>query len=160
MQRQTITTCFGPASFAAPEEWSAHAPLPGFPELRRFVLLDIALYRPFQWLHSIEDPQVCLGLAPPQSFGLKYPPIPDESLFGHAAPNAALLVMTTFTRDERAGGPPKPQPNASAPVCFDPDSMHLVQWILASKNAIRHTTNPQPHPGKAALPAIAVNTAG
>lgn len=161
MQKQTITTCFGSTSFTKPEKWSAHVRLPGFRELRDFILLDIERYRPFGWLHSIDDPQLCLALASPQNFGLHYPPVPGKSLFGHDTPNAVLLVMTAFDRDEH--GELAPRPHAVAPLCFDPDSMRFVQWILANENSFQRKPIARGEAtGKAAritLPAIVVQPA-
>ena len=157
MQKQTIATCFGPASFSDSEQWSAHMPLPGFPELRRFVLLDIERYRPFLWLHSVEDSGPCLALASPRSFGLAYPAVPGESLVGGPAPAATLLVVTTFSRGE--GGKLSPTPHAVAPICFDPDSMRFAQWILSSENAYRRDIASVTDDTAVMLPVVAIQSA-
>jgi len=157
MTPQTIETLFGPAEIPDGDCWQAHAALPGFPDQRRFVILDLPRYRPMAWLQGVDDPQLCFPLARPGCFSLKYPPPPTAVLFGHEAPDALLLNMVVFETTE--DGTTRAKPHAKAPLCFDPASMRFVQWILASENACIRATPESTDAERIPLPAVAVKGA-
>lgn len=46
--------------------------LPGFPNRRRFILLEQASTRPFYWFQSIDDPQLALSIINPYLFVKDY----------------------------------------------------------------------------------------
>lgn len=153
----TIDTLFGTAEIPEEHCWHAHAALPGFPDDRRFVLLDLEPYRPLTWLQSLDDTSLCFPLARPACFSLDYPPPPTEALFGFAAPDALLLNMVVF--DGGNGAAPKATPHARAPLCFDPASMRFVQWILANENACGREASPAGDAREIPLPAVGLGGA-
>lgn len=154
MNNRTIETIFGAAEITEAQCWRAHMSLPGFPDRHHFVLIDLPTYRPLTWLQSTDDHTVCFPLTLPECASLHYPLPPTEALFGHRAPHAMLLVMTVFER--QSDGSMQVTPHARAPLCFDPDTMQFVQWILASDNAWRHISATPPDTVEMPLPTVAV----
>ncbi len=135
METRQIRTKFGPVEITDSDFWVAHNPLAGLPGRTLWVLVDIPRYSPIGWLQSIEDPDTCLALAPPESYGFVYPPPPTESLFGEHVEDTELLVMTQFKDGE--DGRLKPEGVAMYPLCFDPAKNRFAQWVLHSERAYR-----------------------
>jgi|GEM_PF-2582838 len=154
MNPRTIETLFGAADVPEQQCWYAHAALPGFPDERRFVLLDLEPYRPLAWLQSLDDTSVCFPLARPACFALDYPSPPAEALFGFPAPDALLLNMVVFESADDSSG--KAQPHTKAPLCFDPASMRFAQWILSSDNAFSRAAAVERETMRIPLPAVAM----
>lgn len=150
-------TLFGKFEIADRDVWTTIAPLPGFPELERFALIDVAQFRPFVWLQAIDSRDICFPLAAPREFNLKYPEIPARTLFGADANNATLLIMTVLRNQE---GQLRPIANKRAPLCFEIERRLLAQWILPSDRAIEVPDTmdacPSNPPVDASLRALAI----
>ncbi len=155
MTTQRIETAFGPIEVRPGQLWSIAGSLAGFPELRHFVLLDVACHRPLVWLQAIEDPSVCFALAAPATFSLAYPPVPTEALFGTPAAETLLMLMVILERQGQ--GRIVPQPHRLAPLCFDLRRKRLTQWILANPRAVTTITFPVTQVPAPPLEPIAVN---
>ncbi len=65
---------FGGYSYAETDVFDLPWGLPGFPNLRRFVLIEVAGQEGILWLQSIEDTSVALPLSSPWKFFEDYDP--------------------------------------------------------------------------------------
>lgn len=155
MATQRIETAFGPIEVRPGQLWSIAGSLAGFPELRHFVLLDVACHRPLVWLQAIEDPSVCFALAAPATFSLTYPPVPTAALFG--TPVAETLLMLMVILERQGKNRIVPQPHRLAPLCLDLRRKRLTQWILSNPRAVATTTAPVEKACLPPLEPIAVN---
>lgn len=104
--------------------------LPGFPEARRFVLVDVRDTGVFYWLQSLDDPALAFLAAVPWPFFPDYEPeLPEadqEALGLESAGDALVLCLLTVQRAERAI-----TANLMAPVVVNRASRVGRQVVLA-----------------------------
>jgi len=75
------TSRFGEISVDLNKEVIFAEGLPGFPEVKRFVLLQRQEDAPFFWLQAVEGPDVAFLLVSPPDFSLDYrPQVPEADL--------------------------------------------------------------------------------
>lgn len=79
--------------------------LPGFPELERFLLIDLREDGAFQELRSIDDPAVAMLVCVPWLFFPDYAPVLTDAeqaeLELEASEDAVIFVPVTFDSEER-----------------------------------------------------------
>jgi flagellar assembly factor FliW len=75
----------------------------GFPEAKRFALVDASDDGTYYWLQSLDDPQLAFLAAVPWAFFPDYEPElaePDQAALGLSTPTDALVFcLLTFTDD-------------------------------------------------------------
>lgn len=105
------------------------SPLPGFPHLRRFVLVRLddegALYS----MRSLEDPELrFLVAAPPVFFPDYAPEIHDEvlELLGTDDPSRLLILLIVTAAEPIT----EATANLLAPVVIDPETRRALQTVL------------------------------
>ncbi len=101
--------------------------LPGFPEARRFVVIDHAETTSFSWLVSLDDPDLAFVIANPWHFFPGYDPAVSTrhltSLEIKDAEQLETVVFATFNGR-------KVTLNLAAPVLINRESMQGAQVIL------------------------------
>jgi len=103
--------------------------LPGFPEARRFVLLEHSAQSPLHWLQSLEDGALAFVVMDPMFLDQNYlQAIPPEALAEldlQAATEAAVLVIVNIQREG-----PSITANLLAPLVINPGNKRGKQVIL------------------------------
>jgi flagellar assembly factor FliW len=113
------------------------APIPGFPDLRRFVLVRLDEEGALYSIRSLEEPELRFIVAAPPVFFPDYTPEIDEEVLRQLRTDdpSRLLVLLIVTAA-------KPVTDATAnllaPVIIDPDSRRALQTVLnASELSVR-----------------------
>lgn len=106
MTRVLVTTeRFGDLDVSADRVLSFPDALPGFPEARRFVLVEVPDSEVYFWLQSADDPSLAFLCAIPWPFFPDYAPVvPDddqEALDLTREEDAMVLCMLTVHREEK-----------------------------------------------------------
>src|SRR2546423_10837207 len=105
------------------------APMPGFPEQRRFVLMRVGDEGVLFALTSIEAPGLRFLVAPPGPFFTDYTPeIDDEALAALGAGEAddLLVLLVVNTGD----APNEASANLMAPIVLSQQTRRAVQLVL------------------------------
>lgn len=100
--------------------------IPGFENLRRYVLLD---HREglFKWLQAIDDTQVAFVVSPPEVLGVTYR-IPEKQLQNLELVNSedlVVLIMISFDRQSNT-----PRPHFTGPLLFNVKTRQAFQWTI------------------------------
>lgn len=118
---------FGTLSITEEKIISFAQGIPGFKNLRRFILIDHDSEGLFKWLQSIEDPLVAFLLTNPNVYKPEYSvPLRKndiETLDVKDMKNLVSLVMVCF-----ANG--KVTLNLKGPVLFNSENMRAIQCII------------------------------
>lgn len=136
---QIHTTRFG--AIEIKESDLIHFPwgLPGFEELKRFVLLE---YRggPFQWLQSTEEPTVAFVVCPPQVLGIEYriPAVKLEPIRLDRGEDILILNIVSFNRQQNSI-----QFHLRSPLLFNAVSRVGYQWTMDSEEVDRNLVIPE-----------------
>jgi flagellar assembly factor FliW len=101
--------------------------LVGFPQHRRYVVLDHRPGSPFKWMLSIDDPEIAFAVADPGDLVAGYePPLGLAARLLDAEPEAlALFVIVTIPSD-----PTRMTVNLMAPVVVDLRTRQARQIVL------------------------------
>ena len=105
------------------------APMPGFPDDRRFVLVRIDDHGLLYALTSLDSPGLRFLVAPPAPFFPDYSPeVDDESLaaLGNTDPEQLLLLLV-ITPGESAA---QATANLMAPILLDQSTRRAMQLVL------------------------------
>lgn len=94
---------FGACTFAESDVIEFPWGLPGFPNLRRWLALNVESQSSFVWLQSIDDPSVALPTADPyfifEEYDPKLPPYVIAALDIKDASEFTLLCVVVVTKD-------------------------------------------------------------
>lgn len=125
---QIETTRFG--ALDLDEKTFIHFPwgIPGFEELKRFVLLD---HRegPLKWLQAVDEPSVAFVVCPPETVGLRYR-VPEDKVTPiqlETPEDLVLLVMVSFDREDRSL-----RVHLRGPLLFNAGNRQAYQWTIDS----------------------------
>jgi flagellar assembly factor FliW len=117
--------------------------LPGFPDCRRFALVEGNDTGELHWLQSVDRPEVAFLCAVPWAFFPEYAfELPDADaaaleIAGNAGPDLVVLViLTTHPEDRRITA------NLRAPVVVDVGSRRGRQVVLAGGDSLLHVPLP------------------
>ena len=106
------------------------APMPGFPDHRRFYLVSIDDSGLVYWLTSADDPELRFLVIPPPAYFPDYTPeIGDEALAALGVEEAErILLLLVVTAGETLQ---QTTANLMAPIVVDRESRRAVQTVLA-----------------------------
>jgi flagellar assembly factor FliW len=109
------------------------APMPGFPDHRRFYLVSIDDSGLAYWLTSAADPELRFLVIPPQPLFPDYTPeISDEAMTVLGVDEAdRILLLLVVTAGESL---PDSTANLMAPIVVDKESRRAVQTVLAGSD--------------------------
>ncbi len=132
------TTRFGEIEIAEDDCLTLPAGIIGFPELKRYVLLDHDQESPFKWLQSLEDGAIAFILVNPLLFKADYLVEVNEAEIADLEirdeDDAVISVIITMPSD-----PQKMTANLKAPVIFNLKNRKGRQVILSnSEYTTRH----------------------
>ena len=104
-------------------------PLPGFPDERRFALVELDEDGVLCALRSLEDPELRFLVAPPAPFFPDYAPVVDDATVSDLAISTAeeVLVLLVLTPGESLQ---KTTANRRAPLVLNTSNRRACQVIL------------------------------
>jgi flagellar assembly factor FliW len=103
----------------------------GFPEARRFALVDAGDDGTYFWLQSLDDPQLAFLAAVPWAFFPDYEPelsLSDQEALGIADPSEVLVFCLLTITDEAVTA------NLLGPLVVNATSRHGRQIVLDDSN--------------------------
>lgn len=137
---QIETTRFG--TLDLDETTFIHFPwgIPGFEELKRYVLLD---HRegPFKWLQAVDDPSIAFVVCPPEAVGVRYS-VPQEKgapIVVQTADDLVLLIMVSFDQADK-----NLRLHLRGPLLFNASNRQGYQWTIDSNEISRFVDKLQP----------------
>jgi flagellar assembly factor FliW len=112
--------------------------LPGFPDARRFVLLDHVREAPFHWLQSVDDAGLAFMIIDPVLVKPDYTmSLPDHAFADlHAKDGDEFKVVVILTIPP--GEPDKITANLQAPLVFNTANRFAKQLILVDQYTTRY----------------------
>lgn len=101
----------------------------GFEELRRFGIVHLEEYAPFEWLVAVDAPEVCFPILSPQLLAKSYSvPVGNVERSALAAgPEDALVPFVVVTAGSGKNGM---SANLRGPIVFNPKSRKGMQVVL------------------------------
>jgi len=119
----------------------------GFEDLREFVILNIEEWRPFEWLVSIENPDVTFPIVNPAAFFTDYQPmqqIQDVSALGIKDKKSAETYCTVTLGNK----PENATVNLKGPILINMQNRVGKQYILEGEQYTRNHPIVKNPPGK------------
>ena len=105
--------------------------IPGFPDCRRYIILDHDTDAPFKWLQSLDEPGLAFVILDPASFHPDYDvQVPHEALLevdGKDSDELILSVLLTITSNDPTGI----TANLRGPLLMNPRTKLCKQLILS-----------------------------
>jgi flagellar assembly factor FliW len=139
---QVDTTRFGKIEIAEKELINFPWGIPGFEELKSYVLLE---YKngPFQWLQSAEEPSVAFVVCAPDFLGMSYSaPDAKKSLINlEHDEDLVVLNIVSFNRAQGAV-----RFHVKSPLLFNVASRIGYQWTMEAHELTGHLTMPAGDP--------------
>ncbi|MCE5335771.1 MAG: flagellar assembly protein FliW [Desulfobacteraceae bacterium] len=123
---QVNTTRFGLIEVKAEELISFPWGIPGFEELKGYILLE---YKdgPFQWLQSTEEPSVAFVVCPPGFIGLEYS-VPESKTSMIKLENPADLIVLNIVSFDKGKG--SMRFHVKSPLIFNVAQRLGYQWTM------------------------------
>jgi flagellar assembly factor FliW len=123
----------------------------GFPEQRRYVILDHDTDAPFKWLQSVEEPGLAFVILDPATFHPDYQvDLPDDALAEIRAGERegfALVVILTIPSDD----PGRITANLRGPLVISHQTKLGKQLVLSEDFPTRHPLFPVSGPPSAEM---------
>jgi len=147
---------FGTLDIMAESVMTFPSGLLGFPESRRYVLLDHDTAAPFKWLQSLDEPALAFVIMDPDLF---LPndyriEVSDDALAevqAGVSEDLSTAVILTIPSDD----PGRVTANLRGPLLMNPRTKLCKQLVLSEEFPTRHPLfpTPTPKPAEAATPA-------
>ena len=142
---QVDTTRFGKIEIAEKELITFPWGVPGFEQLKSYVLLE---YKngPFQWLQSVEEPAVAFVVCTPDFLGLVYsaPDVKKRLINLEHDEDLVVLNIVSFNREKGAM-----RFHVKSPLLFNVALRIGYQWTMEADELKGHLTMPSGDPGPA-----------
>jgi flagellar assembly factor FliW len=140
---QVDTTRFGKIEIAEKELIIFPWGIPGFEELKSYVLLE---YKngPFQWLQSVEEPAVAFVVCAPDFLGMTYsaPEAKKKLINLERDEDLVVLNIVSFNREQGAI-----RFHVKSPLLFNVAARIGYQWTMEADELTGHLTMPAGDPG-------------
>ena len=141
---QVDTTRFGKIEIAEKELITFPWGVPGFEQLKSYVLLE---YKngPFQWLQSVEEPAVAFVVCTPDFLGLVYsaPDVKKRLINLEHDEDLVVLNIVSFNREKGAM-----RFHVKSPLLFNVAARIGYQWTMEVDEIKGHLTMPAGDPGQ------------
>ena len=128
-QMEIETSCFGRIEVAEEQIIEFVEGLIGLPDLRRFALIEDEERAPFQWLQSLENPQLAFVVIEPKwlipDFEIDAPAELAGSLGISQPAECAALAIVTIPEDPR-----EMTANLKGPVIYNPAIRKAAQVVI------------------------------
>jgi len=119
----------------------------GFPESRRYVILDHDTAAPFKWLQSLDEPALAFVIIDPDlvltSYRVEVSPEAMAEVQAHAEEELSTAVILTIPSDD----PTHITANLRGPLLLNPRSKLCKQVVLSDEVPTRHPLFPLTAPG-------------
>lgn len=106
------------------------APILGFEQIHRYILLDHAENSPFKWLQAIDNPDLAFVVTNPKFFGIPYEfALADdaiEKLGIQQAEDVLVLTIVNIPNDN----PAQMTANLLAPLVINQNTLQALQLVL------------------------------
>ena len=139
---QVDTTRFGKIEIAEKELITFPWGVPGFEQLKGYVLLE---YKngPFQWLQSVEEPAVAFVVCTPDFLGLVYsaPDVKKRLINLEHDEDLVVLNIVSFNREKGAM-----RFHVKSPLLFNVAARIGYQWTMEADELKGHLTMPVGNP--------------
>jgi flagellar assembly factor FliW len=121
----------------------------GFPDQRRYVMLDHDTDAPFKWLQSLDEPALAFVVIDPALFHadyrLDYPREAVEEIGGGEADDVTLAVILTIPSED----PGRITANLRGPLLMNPRTKLCKQLVLSDDYPTRYPLFPAESPERA-----------
>jgi flagellar assembly factor FliW len=128
------TSRFGEVEIAEDRVIRFAAPILGFEDSHRYVLLDHAEDSPFKWLQSADDPELAFVVTSPKLFGIEYEFVISDETAGQlsltTAEDALVLTIVNIPQED----PGKMTANLLGPVVINQNIRIAMQVVLNDTN--------------------------
>lgn len=109
--------------------------LPGFPNEKKFVLLQNPKERPFIWMQSSTNPELCFIVTSPFIFFPEYlPDVSDDDLAEIGSPTMNELMLVTIVWFKTTSALPEVHTNLKAPIVINLKNFKARQTILNNES--------------------------
>ena len=139
---QVDTTRFGKIEIAEKELITFPWGVPGFEQLKSYVLLE---YKngPFQWLQSVDEPSVAFVVCAPDFLGLVYsaPDAKKKMIRLESDDDLVVLNIVSFDREKRGI-----RFHVQSPLLFNVAARIGYQWTMEADELKGHLTMPAGNP--------------
>jgi len=129
---KVATTRFGELEVAEVELFDLTAPIPGFPATRRFFFIRRDKIAPFQWMQSVEEPDLTFVVVEPHHFFHDYfPQIANYELkeLGLEQVEDALIMVIVVLPEDMT----KMTANLRGPLVINANSRKMKQVFIDSE---------------------------
>lgn len=110
----------------------------GFPEQRKYVILDHDTEAPFKWLHCVEQPDLAFVIIDPALFKQDYRVAPSADALAEIQATGdqdlVIAVLLTIPSDD----PSRVTANLRGPLVMNPDSRLCKQLVLSDECPTRY----------------------
>jgi flagellar assembly factor FliW len=132
-----MTTRFGPVEMAEQDVVFFPVGIPGFPDIRRYVVLDHDRDSPLKWLQAVDTPEVAFPIILPTDILEDYHiTVSSDDLASLALDNTVditVYVILTIPHET----PARTTANLKAPIVLNPESKLARQVLIAEEYPIR-----------------------
>ncbi len=141
---QVDTTRFGKIEITEKEVITFPWGIPGFEELKSYVLLE---YKngPFQWLQSVEEPSVAFVVCAPDFLGMVYSAPDAKKSLINLEHNEDLVVLNIVSFNRAQGAV---RFHVKSPLLFNVASRIGYQWTMEADELKGYLTMPDSDPGR------------
>jgi flagellar assembly factor FliW len=132
-----MTTRFGAVEMADQEVVFFPIGIPGFPDIRRYVVLDHDRESPLKWLQAVDTPEVAFPIVSPTELLQDYHiTVSSDDLAALALDNSMdITVYVILTIPQEA--PSRTTANLKAPIVLNPETKLARQVLIAEELPIR-----------------------
>jgi flagellar assembly factor FliW len=134
---KVMSTRFGPVETTEQELLFFPVGIPGFPDIRRYVVLDHDKDSPLKWLQAVETPEIAFPIIPPTDLLDDYHiTVSSEDLAALALDTTAditVYVILTIPHET----PRQTTANLKAPIVMNPETKLARQVLIAEDYPIR-----------------------
>jgi len=143
---QVNTTRFGLVEVKAEEFISFPWGIPGFEELKSYILLE---YKdgPFQWLQSTEEPSVAFVVCPPDFIGLEYAAPESKTNLIKLENKEDLVILNIVSFNKETGSM---RFHVKSPLLFNVAQRLGYQWTMEAdemRGAVKTPASSTSEPG-------------
>lgn len=139
---QSTSSRFGQLNIDDDKVLTFPSGLLGFPESRRYVLLDHDTEAPFKWLQSLDEPAVAFVIIDPDlllaDYRIEVPGDAMAEVQGNEAGELSTAVILTIPSDD----PGRMTANLRGPVLMNRHSRLCKQLVLSDEYPTRHPLFP------------------
>jgi flagellar assembly factor FliW len=109
-------------------------PVLGFEESRQYVLLDHAENSPFNWLQSVNDPDLAFVVTHPKLFGIEYEVVLSDAVMDQLSITSGEDVLVLTIVNIPADNPARMTANLMGPIVINQVLRKAMQVVLGDSD--------------------------